>query len=690
MPIGPVIINDLKFDIQTDPTVVAGAITASVADLLDVDAGVIIRSDAGPTTPSVDLEGTVGIAGIQFGNFGVDFTPQGVSLNASISKDFGIGSIDITVKGAVGFSPAAFYLEGSGNACLFICLGVTGLVSNEGLAACGSINLVFVSFSGGIGIKWDNPDSGVHLFTGCDLESYIPPSLQSLANQHLVRARTARAGPPAVQPVLNAGQTEQVTLNPGDVCAPHTTGAPAKPAGCHDSTVAVQVHSLVSQEAVGDTPLVTLTGPSGDPRTIAVPATPGYWGMVADAGMSGGGNPGDSQSNLGTSLVDQNPAPVDDGVAGTATDAGSSAYCAAQASARLEVAPTSCPKVTTTTLFIADPGPGPWTLSVDPTSPPVVDVSVAQQEPAVTAADFNPTVHPVSLTRTRAGFDVRFAGHTLGSSLVSRRRLLLAPSVQVAPATPAGYRDLARHPLATNLDVPAIDESRLRGVMLKLPAGFAGSVAVIDAPSAGAAARTVAHAGSLSTAAASPMLPNGGQLLASGLTAGDIPAGGLPIVFDPLPDAGSRQELFAFLSNDAGIPSRVIALGTFAAPAVPLPRAPKIVSVLRTGATVRVVFRPGDVPIANGVNLAISASDGESYQGTFTAAELERVGPLTGLDAARQGTEYAVTIHDIEPSSTLHVAIDGSNDGRYSPAGDRFTGADARAITAPRLLGLAH
>ena len=681
VPIGPVIVNDLKFDIQTDPTLVAGAITASIADLLDVDAGAIIRS-SGPNTPSVDLEGTVGIAGIQFGDFAVDFNPQDISLKAEISKDFGIGSLDITVKGAVGFDPAAFYLEGSGHACLFICLGVTGLVSNEGLAACGSIDLLFATFSGGIGVKWDNPDSGVHLFTGCDLESYIPPSLQAVANGNLVRARTARAAPPGPQPVLTAGHTATLRLNPGTICPP--PGSPRIHPGisCHNSVVAVQVHSLVSGEGVGATPLVTLTGPRSDPRTIAAPGTPGYWGLNGPAQSSGAGNPGDTQSNLGTTLVDQNPAPVDDSVA----VAGSTAYCAAAADQRLQTAPTACPKVTTTTLFVPNPGQGDWTLAVAPGSPDVVDVSIAQQEPKVTPAEFQPTVRTVSLTHAPGGYDIHLDGHTLSSAQVADRRVLLAPSVQLAPSTPAGYRDLARHPTAANLDVPAIDEPRLRGVMLKLPSGFDGSVALIDAPAA--AAQAAAVSSPMFGPKAASMLPDGGETLASGLTARDIPSGGLPIVFEPLADGGSRQELFAFLSNDAGIPSRVVPLGTFASPPVPVPHAPRILGVLRTGSSVKVVFRPGDVPVANGINLAISAASGESYQGTFTADQLHRVGPPTGLGAARQGSEYTVTIPGVEPSSGLHVAINGSNEGRYSDAGRTYTGPDVRAISAPRLLTL--
>jgi hypothetical protein len=94
--------------------------------------------------------------------------------------------------------------------------------------------------------------------------------------------------------------------------------------------------------------------------------------------------------------------------------------------------------------------------------------------------------------------------------------------------------------------------------------------------------------------------------------------------------------------------------------------------------------------VANGINLAVSAADGESYQGTLRADQLHRIGRMTGMEAGRQATEYSVTIPDVEPTSALHVAIDGSNEGRYSPAGRRFTGADVRTISAPALLNLAR
>jgi hypothetical protein len=633
--VGPVLISDLKFDIQTDPTVVAGAITASIADLLSVDAGVIVDSYQSKTTPSVDLEGTVSIADIQFGDFAIDFGPQGVGMHVTISKDFGPASLNISVKGALGFSPPAFYLEGGGDLCLFLCLDeVTGLVSNQGLAACGTINLVLTSFSGGIAVMWSGANSGVHVFTGCDLEPYIPPSLRNVSGAVRHAQAEPRAGPgglatrAAKQPVLAPGGTEQLSLCP----QPGETQA-----DCSTSTAAVQVHSLVSDEAPGTTPLVTLTGPGGQ-RVVSTPTTPGYYGFDSSARMSGG-LAANGQTDEGTSLVDQNPVPVDD----TVSD--SQAYCPAGASTKLLTLASSCPKVTTTTLFVAAPGTGEWTLSVAGSSPPIVDSSVAAQEPPVKPQQFNSRVRKVALTSTAHGFNLRIAGHTLSSSLLDQpHRLLLAPSVEITPPTPKGFARLVSHPTVADLDVPAIDTPRLRAIMLKVPSSFQGSYAVLDQGSSAS------------------------QIIASHITRSDIPNGGLPIVFQPMANAGSHQQIEVFLSNSAGMPSRMITASSFTPPPEPAPRPPKIIKVVRDGSGVDVYFDPGNAPIANGIGLALTARNGQQLQDTFTAGQLHPAGRLVGIGAAKQAREYRVSIALVDPTVSIQVSIDGSNDGKLSAA----------------------
>ncbi len=506
--------------------------------MLDVQGGVVINS----YKPEVSFQGTVSIADLQFGDFSVVYTKQGVGMHVSIGKSFGPVSLNVTVNGAMGFSPFAFYLEGSGNACLFICLSVDGLISNEGLAACGSINLLLVTFSGGFAVMWSGPNSGVHLFTGCDLSPFIPPTLRNIQTSPDDRARPPTARISRARSSRPARQTPRQSCSPAGPSS-STLCPPSAPATCPNSTVAVSVHSLLSQEAVGVTPQVTLSGPDG--RVVTTPTTAGYYGFEGSATMSGGNqNPG--QTFEGTSLVDQNAVPVDD----TASD--SAAYCAPPAiNQTLSALPSTCPKVTTTTMYIGAPGAGDWTLSVDGTSPPIEDVSIAPQQAPVTASQFNPTVRPVVLNGTSRGFDLRVGGHTFSSSLLGQRhRLLLTPSVEVPEPTAAAYKSLAEHPLAKDLDVPAIDVPRLRAVLLKVPSTFEGSAAILDEGAAGSS-----------------------QVLASGITSSGIPSGGMPLLFQPMPNAGRRQRIVAFLSNSAGMPSREITLSSFSAPPARAPAA---------------------------------------------------------------------------------------------------------------------
>ncbi len=382
IPVFPaVLINDFKFDIQTDPTEVAAAITASIADLLDVTGGVIVK----PSLPEVDFEGSVGIAGITFGNFSISYVKQYLEMSVDIGKDFGPASLNIDVNGAMMTQkPYDFYLQGTGQACLFICLTVKGLVSTNGLAACGSINLLFVTFSGGVAVMWSGPNSGVHLFTGCNLEPFIPAPLQAVAAQQNSQARhgDARARdalpdasqtgptspvvtPPAIptttQTPLQPGQSTTLNLDQytSNMCPPSYTPPPADqsvpgPSGCTTQTIAVQVHSPYNPNDPGATPLVSLTGPSGDGRVATTETTPGYWGLDATASSSGGAatpDDADTQTDGNTWLVDQNPVPVDDEVPD------STANCPTTDSSTLVGLPSTCEKVTTTTIYIADPGP---------------------------------------------------------------------------------------------------------------------------------------------------------------------------------------------------------------------------------------------------------------------------------------------------------------------------------------------
>ncbi len=635
IPVGPLFINDFKFDVQTEPTVVGGAIEASILEVLDVEAGVIVK----PDVPSVDFEGTVAIFGIQFGNFAIDWTKNTVGMHVTVAKDFGPASINITVQGAMMFSPQfAFYLEGDGNACLFICLGVKGLISSEGFAACGSINLLFVTLSAGFAVIWSGPQSGFHLFTGCDLSPYIPAGLQNVPGT----APDLAARDPGLQPTLSPGQSEPIVLHRKGACTPKLQ------THCTHTVLAIQVHSLLSSEVPGQTPVVTLSGPPGsDPRAVGTPSEPGYYGFDASASQTGGAQGG--QTFEGTALVDQNPVPTVD------TNTMSSAYCPTSSVSNASTLPPGCARVTTTTLFVADPGKGKWTLTVDAGSPPVVDVARALTQPPLNKKQLGGTVHTATLQAAGPGFVVRVGAQKYSSSRLSDNHLLLAPSVEIPPFTRTALVAL-RHPSAGLLDVPPIDQSRLRATLLKVPADFQGTVAVID------------HG------------PTVDQVLANGITSKSIPRGGLPIVFEPTPDFGGAHQIEAFLSNSAGMPVKTIMLSSFTSPPLRTPDAPRIVKIARIGTTVEVYFHPGNAPISNGIGLALATAGGQQFEQTINGSDLHPVGPLEGIGAAKQASEYMVSIADVDPTEKINL---GHRRLQRRPAGPDGTELDPAARHSP-------
>jgi hypothetical protein len=645
LPIGPMLLTELKFDLKTDPVIVAAEIQATIAPLIGLDMSGTFDGDqcsaTGPSppctpttaTPSFDLNGAVSLAGFNFANFNIHFGPNIWTMSTSISASFGPASINITVNGGIYTgTPFQFYLEGNGSACLFVCLGVDGLISNEALAGCGSINLVVATVSAGFAVVWSGPNSGVQLFTGCDLTPYIPAVFkggavdpQPVPKGGLWAAHAGDTGPPLA---LAAGQSAGLQLCPS-----------GSPPGCATDVVAVQVHSLLSQENVGESPQVTLSGPDG--RTITTPCTPGYYGFVGDAAPSGCLQ-SDSQTDEGTAMVDENPVPVVDEVPGSAGDCPG-----VGASTTFATLPSNCPKVTTTTLFIADPGTGSWTLSVPAGAPNVVDTTVATTDGPTTPSAFDASVTKPNLKATGDGFVADIDHHEYPSSMLNAPyAMMLAPSADVPVASASRTKRKKPKPKRKppTLDVPVIDQSRLRAILLKVPVGFEGKATVIDTSSAGQ------------------------QVLANNIDAAEIPKGGLPIVFEP-DVASGRQQIQAFLSNADGFPSGVITLSSFTPPAPPVPQAPKIVKIVRKGATVHIYFKPGNAPIANGVSLTLSVGDGQQLDETFAPAQLKPIGKETGIGAAKQAPEYEATVTGVEPTEPVSLALHGSNDGRAGKTG---------------------
>jgi len=169
-------------------------------------------------------------------------------FGGSVGYDFGPVSFEAGINGAFHFPE--FYLEGSGHACLFACVGVDAVVSNLGVGVCGSLDLFVHTFR--IGFSAPYGQLPTVYADSCDVSSLIPGQFKSSAL------------PP----------TGSFEVFKNDL-----------------SGLVVRVRAV----APGIAPRVTLTAPPGDGRVFTTPAADGDF---ASTGASGGKN---------TALVDENP-----------------------------------------------------------------------------------------------------------------------------------------------------------------------------------------------------------------------------------------------------------------------------------------------------------------------------------------------------------------------------------------------
>jgi len=280
IPIAPgVILDKVFFSVVPDPAdpAITGGVGVTVAELLDGEGQLTVH----PTQPRVRFDGNVKLLGlIPLGGGYVDWGPapggqKAIAFGGHVGYDFGPASFNASVNGAMTTSgPFHFFVEGSGEACLFACLDTHTMISDIGVAACGEIDLFFDSISAGLGYR---RQGGLDVWVGsCDLESYRPAGL---------RAVTGDGAEPRAVVALNPGQSMPVQVR-GD-----------------EGTLVLAVHG---QPGAQDGPHVTLTGPAGDKRVITTAATPGDYAFSGEAGLAPASlKPTNAKAT--TSLVEINP-----------------------------------------------------------------------------------------------------------------------------------------------------------------------------------------------------------------------------------------------------------------------------------------------------------------------------------------------------------------------------------------------
>ena len=241
---GGLYIDSFNFKITAQPKVqlVAGVHMSHVTHLIGGDGEMVM--DFEPWHVGITAAVKV-LDKFKFGEAGVDVYPAAFAFRGKTGYDFGPASFNATVSGV--FGENAFNVEGSGKACLFACLGIKGLLSSKGVAACGSIDidLVFdtITIEAGFGYKYGGD---VDVMVGsCSISPY----------------RVQVAGVPSAAAGKSAGELTRVVEKGQTV-----------PIEVTHQVDALAIIAVAAQDS-GATPKVTLIGP-GDPPVAVVSTVP--------------------------------------------------------------------------------------------------------------------------------------------------------------------------------------------------------------------------------------------------------------------------------------------------------------------------------------------------------------------------------------------------------------------------------
>jgi hypothetical protein len=301
IPIAPgVSINGLDFGITEDPTTITSGITVSAVDILDGSGTLTVK----PDSPwDVSFTGELSLADlIPLANATFDVNEKsGFSFNGGFSYDFGPASLSAQVAGQFE-SKDAWYVSGSGSACLGPCISVNAILSSIGVAACGSIDLVFTHVGLGVGYTW--ADHSLHLLGGsCDLSNYMPSFSSSDGDDDLTSTNTAdaqqfvsrravarRAPDTFVVPAKQRAVAFQFTGAAGEVPPLVTLYEPETAQGAAGRTIdspgTLGDYAFSDPLKGGSTPSVYFDeNPLNDTTTVVVAdPNPGTWSFSLDQG----------------------------------------------------------------------------------------------------------------------------------------------------------------------------------------------------------------------------------------------------------------------------------------------------------------------------------------------------------------------------------------------------------------------
>lgn len=267
--VGGLALQSAHFTVTPSPFEFDSDLNFTYGDLLKGEGK--LRIATSPFDARIDGQVGLGADGLSIPLAGayIDVASDHASFGGSVGFNLGPVSNESTVSGGIAYSSKNFFLEGSGQTCVFVCLDTNAILSSTGVAACGEIKLLVTSVSAGFGLLWNGGPRV--FFDSCDLSDYVPADLGNVPHNH------TRAGP-----LASCGPATHFTL----------------PDGLPQAAVRVTADPAT---AGGLSPNVTLTGPGGKP-TLSSPALPGDYGVGPAAGGLVEQNPIDAST---TFLIDR-------------------------------------------------------------------------------------------------------------------------------------------------------------------------------------------------------------------------------------------------------------------------------------------------------------------------------------------------------------------------------------------------
>jgi hypothetical protein len=279
-----VTLNTVRFSIVTDPLTISGGAGFKFLNVLTGDLDLTVRVDP----VFLRLEGRVGLAGLELGGGFVQYdeaNAKTLTFGGHFGANFGPASLKADLQGGISFGTKEFYIQGSGHACLWICLDVQALASNIAVAGCGSIDLFIGKIAAGLAYRFGE---GLDVFSGCDLEPYKPAVFRTRAGPSLPGALTVAPGtesvafrfygdpnlPGAPKLSLSApdGRVFTTAPAPGDYAfaPPEPPGLGGRPGGVVQSATA-----LIDQDPVDHVSTVLVARPAaGDWHVEPAPGQP--------------------------------------------------------------------------------------------------------------------------------------------------------------------------------------------------------------------------------------------------------------------------------------------------------------------------------------------------------------------------------------------------------------------------------